>query len=284
MGVFCFRLRPSPTGVKTRFKFFREDTFEVEAIEEVDNKPELFAKPRLTQAFDHLPTLVLHVEIFNEAEERVDTWVLDELDKDKIGQDFDSTEKTRNLLCFGDVSELANPVPPPVGEGVGVPKRDAQEYRQDDGALEVEFRTSQTNLGLEQTKEEEQIAAAEAELQVPPKLHEYSLTLRVDRLAERIAELRKLKLEIVKAELIKSGAAGSLTEEECQKFVTETESDLLQKISSFRAEMFEPWTNTQEREHERTGVDLGNMQRSRKEHVESVDLLSRRLRELEFQR
>eukprot|EP00392_Amoebophrya_sp_AT5.2_P009898 g9929.t1 len=155
------------------------------------------------------------------------------------------------------------------------------------GEVEVEFRSSQTHLGLEAASPGRPESADKdgvTYFPVPPKLNEYSLSLRADRLKEKIAELKALKLQIAHAEMLHAAGEGSVSEEQCAAMCQATEEELLVKLRSFHAESFEPWHDVQTKEEQRSAFDLANLQKTRQEHRESIDLVSTRLRELEFQR
>ncbi|CAD7955254.1 unnamed protein product [Amoebophrya sp. A25] len=151
------------------------------------------------------------------------------------------------------------------------------------GDIDVEFRASRAHLGFETLSPvKDELPLPEKVDDPPPRLHEYSLSLRAERLEDRIAELKRLKLEIATVEYMKNG--GGVTREQCQDMILGTQEELFAQLAEWRETTIVPMKKLQAEQEAKSAKEFGCMDRNRCEQREAMDLLSRRLRELEFQR
>lgn len=114
-----------------------------------------------------------------------------------------------------------------------------------------------------------------------PFLSEYSLTLRVQRLEERIRELRKWKWEVAYRE---ATIGDALTEEECRKRISNHKAELIGDLEKWKNGTVFRLRRLQEAQENKYAIEFAQLAADKVEINKGIDMMKKWLMELEFAR
>lgn len=114
-----------------------------------------------------------------------------------------------------------------------------------------------------------------------PFLPDYSLTLRLQRVEERLRDLRKLKWEVAFRE---ATMVDALSEEECRARIYAFQEEQVGLLEEWKVGTLNRLREKQDGQEHQYSKEMQQLTSDRTQCQEAVELLDRRLKEVEFQR